>query len=238
MKFLKSFIVMTLLSAAAWSYAADAAGDTNYVTVPFDFSVFPMISTAGFTGIKTIDIVQLNILAGYTSRLMGLQAGIFDLAGEDISGVQAAAVLSYSGGGSTGFQCAGAANFTAGEVIGVQSSGAFNYAGSVYGGQFGIINFSAGPASFQAGNINFAGGDNYAQAGVVNFAGGFGYFQAGVLNIVAGENYFQAGVVNVSISDSNRVQIGVVNYSEDPGLRSHRTGKLSPQRRIPRGYLV
>jgi hypothetical protein len=207
MRILKSILILVLTAAAAWADSAESGGSsTNYIVVPFDLSVFPMISTAG-QGFKTIDIIQLNIFAGYTSRLQGFQAGIIDLAGENATGFQASAVISFSGGGSTGFQCSGAGNFTAGDLIGVQASSAFNYARSIQGAQFSVINFSAGPASFQAGVIDFAGG---------SIEGGLTFAQAGVVNISAGENLFQAGVVNISASSSNRVQIGVVNYSEDP----------------------
>ena len=98
MRILKSILipVLILTAAAVWADTAGPGGTgTNYVVVPFDLSIFPMISTSGFLGLKTVDIIQLNIFAGYTSRLQGFQAGIIDLAGGDMTGFQAAAVLSF-----------------------------------------------------------------------------------------------------------------------------------------------
>lgn len=193
---------------------ADSKKTQDYIIVPFDISFIPIISTSGMPEGNMIKIISINILAGYSAKLQGFEAGMINIEREEVIGFQGAHILNFSGGNTYGFQGSGVANVTLKNMKGVQA-GTLNYTGGIEGAEFGVINFSLNWAWAQAGVINIASNVNYIQTGVVNLLFDMEGIQAGEVNIANHFDGIQAGLVNVSAGKSSGLQLGLVNYSQD-----------------------
>lgn len=185
-----------------------AQKNDDYRHRPGQITFISPLGTNGFKSGRTINHFSLNILAGYSGGVQGLEVGgLVNIVQRDMLGIQ----------------LAGLGNNVMGGVTGVQVSGLYNFARrSSEGAQLaGIVNFIGGGAyAFQgAGIINIVGRNSRGAqaAGLVNFTGlSFSGAQvAGLLNIAGREvrGAQISGLVNYT-RKLNGVQIGVINIAD------------------------
>ena len=116
----KRGLVLVLLLAVVVSTTVIA--EDNHVVVPLNLSLVPAISFGQAAGYKTVNIVQLNVVAGYADVLRGAALGVVSIIGEDAGGVQAG-VANWVSGDLTGVQ-AGVVNTVFGTADGAPGWGA------------------------------------------------------------------------------------------------------------------
>ena len=100
--------------------------------VPMTISLIPWISTVGFQdpNRNITTNLSLNIIAGYHTKLDGLElGGILNIKGVEARGAQLAGVGNIVGGAVDGFQIAGGLNAAGRNVEGFQASGGLNAIG-------------------------------------------------------------------------------------------------------------
>jgi hypothetical protein len=175
---LLSVLLVVILSSPVFA-------EEEYAVVPFNVSLIPAVSIKGPAGYKTINYVQLNVVAGYADMLKGAALGVVSIIGEDVYGVQA-----------------GVANWVNRDLVGVQASVA-NWVGQdLTGLQAGVVNVVLGEASgLQAGVVNYATSAHYAQAGVVNVAGTARGVQLGVVNVAVENEGIPIGLVSIVLKE-------------------------------------
>lgn len=193
------FLICLLLLAPLSRSAQAQNADSGYVRVPFNLTLVPGIGIgdmmADAAGMRVINVVSFNILAGQADRLEGVEfGGIWNGIREDVFGVQYAGVANTVGGNVQGVQFAGVANIAQGTLSGAQFAGVAN-----------VVHGDA--AAIQS-------------AGVVNVVKGTmtGIQFSGVVNVARDARGVQFGVVNVAETNTG-VPIGLVSYVRDYGLR-------------------
>ena len=132
--------------------------------LPMTISLIPWISTVGFQdpNRNIITNLSLNIIAGYHTKLDGLElGGMLNIKGVEARGAQFAGVGNIVGGKLDGFQIAGGLNAVGRNVEGFQISGGLNASGGDLNG-------------FQV-----AGGANIAGRNVEGFQGSTGFNVSG-----------------------------------------------------------
>ncbi len=100
--------------------------------LPMTISLIPWISTAGFQDLNRniTTNLSLNIIAGYHTKLDGLElGGMLNIKGIEARGAQLAGVGNIVGGDVDGFQIAGGLNAAGRNVEGFQASGGLNASG-------------------------------------------------------------------------------------------------------------
>lgn len=201
------------------SHAGSAYGDVSHTNVfsnsggdvkplkPFQMSILPMLGTDGTNTIDYRYRVSLNLFAGITGGVEGIElayfmninrghvegfqaAGFGNVARGDVAGFQAAGFGNVLHGNSQGFQGAGFMNVVHGDAFGVRGAGFMNViSGNKQGIQWG-------------GFMNVVGGSNQGIS-----AAGFGNFYrddfagisaAGFMNTFGGqaEGMHLAGFAN------------------------------------------
>ncbi len=130
--------------------------------LPMTISLIPWISTVGFqdSNRNITTNLSLNIIAGYHTKLDGLElGGMLNIKGVEARGAQFAGVGNIVGGVVDGFQIAGGLNAVGRNVEGFQISGGLNATGGDLNG-------------FQAAGLNAIGGSvrGFQAAGGGNFA--------------------------------------------------------------------
>lgn len=174
----------------------ESINQTNqYITVPFVFSIYPLINT----NIKTIVNLELNMGGGYCDRLDGASIGFVNIAGED------AAYLDLS-----------LASYTGHDFNGIEGSLATFTGHDFKGGQFSLLNIVANDFDmFQSGLVNIdVNNFNGFQMGLVNIIGNnFSGFQAGIADIdTSSFNGLEIGLLNIN-NESKGLQFGLINFS-------------------------
>jgi hypothetical protein len=185
-------------------------------------SLVPYVSTNSFLVGNTINTFSLNILAGYSQGLHGVElGGLANIDRGDVKYVQLAGICNAVGGNMTGVQYAGTININKGYMYGVQGAGTVNINGGyLYGVQTaGLLNIT----KEEAYGVQLAGWSNYARklkglqiAGTVNMAldSAYGVQVAGTVNYT---RYMQgvqvAGLVNYAGKGTTWQLSGLVNYS-------------------------
>ena len=176
--FKKSLLFSILLAVIL---SAPVFAEEEYAVVPINISLIPAVSIKGPAGYKTINYVQLNVVAGYADMLKGTALGVVSIIGEDVYGVQA-----------------GVANWVSRDLVGVQASVANWISQDLTGLQAGVVNGVLGEASgVQAGVVNYATNAGFAQAGVVNVTGTARGIQLGVVNVAVENEGIPIGLVSV-----------------------------------------
>ncbi|MDP6908294.1 MAG: STN domain-containing protein, partial [Flavobacteriales bacterium] len=111
--------------------------------VPIQFSLVPMVGTNGLNKIGTDNYLSVNIVAGLTKGLNGLEVGVLlnatrrqmygiqvsgaaNITGTDAMGVQSAMVFNYVGERFFGLQVGGVGNHVRGDFTGAQFSMGYN----------------------------------------------------------------------------------------------------------------
>ena len=140
-----------------------------------------LINPAGTNRLKagrTINHVSINLIAGYSAGLAGVEfGGVLNAVRYDVHGVQFAGVGNVVGGRSNGLQMAGVLNINQRSVQGFQFAGVYNLADSLRkGGQVsGVFNMLKGElkGSQISGVLNHARKvDGLQLGGAVNISSG------------------------------------------------------------------
>lgn len=204
----------------------------------FQASIIPYIGSNWKVTGSVTNRFSLNILAGYTGGLKGIEiGGLGNVTRKNISGLQIGGLGNIVGGTGSGVQIGGLFNFDLGKFKGVQVGGLLNYTpdtlsgvqiagltnvvtGRVTGVQIaglaGIVTRSS-DAWQVSGLLNLTLRDaRQAQiAGLMNYGRNLDGFQlAGLLNIVRNHNdgVQIAGLLNYA-TVVHGVQIGLINVS-------------------------
>lgn len=181
--------------------------------IPFQISLIPRIGTNRlFSGAMT-NRFSLNVLAGYSNEVKGVEiGGLVNITRRNIHGFQAGGLANLVGGQVKGLQAGGLVNVARGSVRGVQAAGIHNSAmDSLEGIQIGGIS-----------NLNLGVVKGAQIAGITNFASEDvdGMQIAGLVN--QGEkdvDWLQlAGIYNRAKGNVNGAQIaGILNKGERVG---------------------
>jgi hypothetical protein len=190
----------------------------------FQASVIPYIGTNWRVTGSITNRFSLNLLAGYTGGLKGVEVGgLLNIDRNEISGVQIGGLGNIVGGKGSGWQVGGLFNFDLGKFSGVQIGGLMNYVpDTISGVQIGgLTNIVTGRIKGVqiAGltNIVTRSCDGWQVSGLLNLTLK-DVLQAQITGLVNyGHNVdgFQlAGLVNIARNHNDGVQIaGLVNYA-------------------------
>lgn len=192
--------------------------DAGYRVVPFEFSVFPFLST-DFGPRPTVTRFSLFFFAADGDRLDGSQIGVgYGWMREDVEGVQLAGIGNRAGAEVDGLQAAGLFNIAGGDVRGVQMAAGLNSAGgevdhlqmaaglNLAFGPVDGMQISAGPslALEEVHGIQFSGSLSYAGGLVdgVQLTGGVAYGGSRL------EGVQFAGIASLVSASATGVQLG------------------------------
>ncbi len=161
----------------------------------FQASVIPYIGTNWKVTGSITNRFSLNLLAGYTGGLKGVEVGgLLNITRNNISGVQIGGLGNIVGDHGKGWQIGGLFNFDLGKFEGVQVGGLFNYVpDTISGVQIG------GLANVITGKIK-------------------GVQVAGLANIVTRncDGWQISGLLNLTLKDVRHAQVtGLVNYGNN-----------------------
>lgn len=197
----------------------------SLASFPIQISLLPSIGTNGLMSGGMTNHFSLNVLAGYSNGVAGLEiGGLVNINREQMLGMQVGGLANIVGGNTAGFQVAGLANHVRGSAMGFQAGGLYNVVREeVYGIQVGGLANIAGRDVYGlqvAGLVNRAKGNVRMMqiGGLVNRADDVGGFQiAGLANQAQGDvGGFQiAGLANNADGRVAGFQIaGVFNRAE------------------------
>lgn len=182
----KSILIITVLLIISLGY--DAHGEVSHVSAsynsvsnekpikPFQLSILPVVGTDGTDAVNYRYRVSLNLFAGLTGGVEGIELGYFininlgnvkgfqlsgfgNIVNGSAEGFQAAGFGNILNGNSSGFQAAGFMNIIHGQAEGVRGAGFMNV---ISGNKEGLL---------AAGFMNTIGGDTKGLS-----AAGFGNF--------------------------------------------------------------
>ena len=244
------------------------SGNTSNNEMPlrdFQLSILPFIGTEGREVVQHRYRFSINLLAGTTGGIQGVEAGgILNLNRTDVTGIQLAGFGNLAGGSIQGLQAAGFANVSGGHRQGFAWAGFANVSGGHRQGfaWAGFANVSGGShqgftwAGFA--NINGGGHQGFAWAGFANVSGGNneGAILAGFANAIGGHHrglalagfanktgngsrgFLGAGFGNISRGEILGVQLGGFgNVSKGDTQGAQLAGFLNISRNI-RGIQV
>lgn len=209
--------------------------------VPVQFSILPFIGTNSILGGTETNRLSINLLAGYTGSVDGVELGGFlnivkndvkgaqlagfgNIVGKKTEGLQGAGFFNVNAGDMKGAQLAGFHNTLNGDMVGIQGAGFSNVTTeNVDGVQLaGFVNVAFKDVELvqASGFGNYARDVNGAQlAGFGNIA--FGNVEAaqvaGFFNAAKDVNGAQlAGYLNLAHGNVNMVQAaGLANYAKN-----------------------
>lgn len=173
---------------------------------PVQLALTPGLSTNGFLGGQFTNKVSINVLAGYSHAVEGVEiGGALNMSKSYVQGVQLAGAVNINGELTNGVQFAGMSNVTLSDLKGWQAAGFSNHVDQASGVQMGgAMNFSKNMKGVQiAGMSNW---NQYEYHGV-QISGG--------LNYTKQLKGIQIGVVNVADSVAGGVMLGVVNWAKN-----------------------
>ncbi len=172
----------------------------------FQLSLTPGLSTNGFLGGQFTNKISINMAAGYSHAVEGVEiGGMLNMSRSYVQGVQMSGGLNINGELTNGVQFAGISNITLSDLKGWQVAGLSNHVDQASGVQIGgASNFSKNMKGVQvAGMSNW---NQYEYRGV-QISGG--------LNYTKQLKGLQIGVVNVADSVAGGVMLGVVNWAKN-----------------------
>ncbi|MDD4645633.1 MAG: hypothetical protein PHY99_06555, partial [Bacteroidales bacterium] len=146
-----SLITITLCLLLA-SAAPLHAQDSTRIS-PLHISIITPLGTNGMQSWNTTNIISVNLFAGYSGGLKGIEFGGFANALKgDMNGIQVAGFCNNTLGRANGLEIAGFWNFNKGKINGLQLSGFANAAlDTVNGFQgAGFVNYANGSTNGQA----------------------------------------------------------------------------------------
>lgn len=202
--------------------SADAEDDLLYRK--FRVTLVPGLSTNGMDAPQYNAKYSLNILAGYHGGLEGYEIGLVNINRYFSRGMQAG-LLNISGGEMSGVQLSGFGNLSSGELSGLQFSGMVNISGSsMQGLQFaGLGNLAAAEMSgiHMAGLMNLSGDkmEGLQFSGIGNLSGGdlSGLQFAGIFNLSGGDTQGLqfSGITNITGGSAEGITMsGITNISQ------------------------
>ena len=161
----------------------------------FQVSIIPYIGTNWKVTGSVTNRFSLNLLAGYTGGLRGIEVGgLLNVTRNMIKGFQIGGLGNIVGGGGKGWQIGGLFNFDLGKFEGVQVGGLFNYAPDTIAG-------------LQVGGLT-----NVIKGKIK------GIQVSGLANVVTQncDGWQLAGIANLTLKDTRRVQIsGLFNFGNN-----------------------
>ena len=254
-KFLFTSIILAFCASSAALAQSQSGGDSedDLLYRKFRVTFVPGLSTNGVDAPRYSAKYSLNLIAGYHGGLdgyeigpvninryfaRGLQLGLLNASGGEMSGIQLSGVGNLSSGPQSGIQIsgmgnisgssmegmqfAGFGNVSASNMQGMQAAGLMNIANDIQGLQFaGIGNLSGGDMQGLqfAGIFNLAGGDMQGLlfSGITNLNGGNtqGLVFSGITNISRGfQGIGGAGIANITESFQGIQFAGITNIAE------------------------
>jgi len=167
---------------------------------PFHLSFVTPLGTNGLESWNTTNLVSVNLFAGYSGGLKGVEiAGFANALKGDMKGVQGAGFCNNTLGKANGLEIAGFWNFNRLRINGLQAAGFINLAMDtvcgIQGAGFANVTLDTVIGFQGSGFANYARGVSFGQAS------GFANVSTGDVNGVQG-----AGFVNVTIGDNQGVQ--------------------------------
>ena len=208
----KRGLVLVLLLAVVVSTTVIA--EDSYVVVPLNLSLVPVISFGQPAGYKTVNIVQLNVVAGYADVLRGAALGVVSIIGEDAGGVQA-----------------GVANWVSGDLTGVQAGVVNTVFGTADGAQAGVLNYAKSTPFAQAGVVNISKSARGVQLGVINIAEENEGIPIGVISVVLknGQTHAQAwydemGLMNLALIHGTKTVYNIYTVGVDSQFKDLTAG--------------
>lgn len=240
MKRITTLALAALFAAAPGPVAAQstAHNDSELLFRKYRVTVFPGLSTNGVNATDYTARYSLNIIAGYHGGLegteiglininkhyaRGIQFGLLNATGGDMSGINFAGFMNISGRAMEGIQASGIMNISGEEMEGLQASGIMNISGDEMSGLqgSGVLNISRGNLSGLqiAGSANISGGnlEGLQLSGALNMARGNleGLQGTGGVNIAqTGEGLQLAGIANISRTFEGLQISGFLNYAD------------------------
>ncbi len=173
---------------------------------PIQLALTPGLSTNGFLSGQFTNKVSINIIAGYSHAIEGVEfGGALNMSRSYVQGVQMSGGVNINGELTHGVQFAGISNITLSDLKGWQAAGFSNQADQASGVQMGgAMNFSKNMKGVQIAGIS--NWNQYEYRGV-QISGG--------LNYTKQLKGLQIGVVNVADSVAGGAMLGIVNWAKN-----------------------
>lgn len=218
MKRITSIIIVLIIG----SVSIFAAQDSTRMS-PFHLSFVTPLGTNGLQSWNTTNLVSINIFAGFSGGLKGVEfAGFANALKGDMNGIQVAGFCNNTLGTANGMEIAGFWNFNKGKVIGLQLAGFANVALDTVAGLqgSGFANYANGSTNGQlSGFANISGGDvsGIQGSGFANVTNGDmnGVQASGFANITTGtQKGLQASGFFNYTRKLHGVQLGFVNIAD------------------------
>ena len=222
--FQKIFILMGVLAAGTtgMAKAQDQEPVEDSVRIsPFHISLITPLGTNGLESWNTTNRISLNVFAGYSGGLKGLEvAGFANALKGDMDGIQIAGFCNNTLGSARGLEIAGYWNYNQKKLIGSQISGFANVALDTVDGiqASGFTNVAVGDVQgVQAtGFANVTVGDTKGvqASGFANVTTGRhqGVQASGFVNYARSLSGVQVGVVNIADSVEKGIPIGFLSF--------------------------
>jgi len=203
---------------------------------PFHLSFITPLGTNGMESWNTTNLISVNLFAGYSGGLKGVEFGGFANALRgDMNGIQMAGFCNNTFGRANGMEIAGFWNFNRGKINGLQLAGFANVAlDTIVGLQgAGYANYSRGSSNGQlsgfanvsTGNVSGIQGSGFANITIGDTHGvqasGFANITTGTQKGVQASGFFnyarklrgvQVGVVNVADTVEKGIPIGFLSF--------------------------
>lgn len=237
MMFIRSLCILILTSVFILPSTAFSQSDEDLLYRKVRVTLVPGLSTNGVDAPRYNAKYSLNLLAGYHGGLdgyelglvninryfsRGLQAGLLNVSGGEMSGIQLSAFGNLSSGSQSGIQLSGMANISGGGMQGIHLAGFGNVSSSDMQGiqASGLMNISRGMQGMQfAGIGNLSDGEMQGMqfSGIFNMSSGTsqGILISGITNISGGsaQGISLSGIANISEELEGIGGAGIINLS-------------------------
>ncbi|MCC6371883.1 MAG: hypothetical protein IT236_12815 [Bacteroidia bacterium] len=206
-KFVSAFLLSTSLCFSQEVAKKDSVEEDKKSDM--QFTIFPPIGTNGIEAFNTTNRISINMFAGVSKGLDGIEVGGFaNVILKDVKGFQGAGFANVVLHNVKGVQAAGFTNYSGGNFEGAALSGFCNTnLGDLKGGQFaGFCNANLGVLK----GLQLSGFANYNQKDMKGIQGA-GYFNINLGNFNGAQ---LSGFANVNRGDFNGIQAsGFFNYA-------------------------
>lgn len=231
------FILTSSVSIVQSQSTSDSEEDLLYRK--FRVTLVPGLSSNGVDAPRYSAKYSLNLLAGYHGGLdgyelglvninryysRGLQIGLLNASGGEMSGIQISAVGNLSAGLQSGIQISGMGNISSSNMQGMQFAGFGNISSSDMQGiqMAGLMNIARDMQGMQFSGIgNLSGSDLQGMqfAGIFNLANGNsqGMLFSGITNISGGktQGIAMSGITNISREFQGIGGAGILNVNRN-----------------------
>ncbi len=202
MKVIKGFLMILAVLVTGTAGMAQTGDSTRIV--PFHISFITPLGTNGLQSWNTTNRISLNLFAGYSGGLKGIEfAGFGNVLKGDMDGIQLAGFCNNTFGRANGIELAGFWNYNQMKLKGLQLSGFANAAmDTVEGIQ------ASGFANITVGDMS-----GIQSAGFANITTGtqMGLQSAGFFNYAQKLHGVQIGFVNVADTVEKGIPIGFLS---------------------------